>query len=233
MLLRAEKRPSALPSAKEIIWFRRRMLGWFYAHGRRFPWRNKSASRYRKVIAEVLLQRTQAATVGRFFPHFIKRFPSWGELALASEEQFREYLQPLGLWRRRAASLHELASEMVRRRGRFPRTRDQIEALPGVGQYIANAILLLCHGDPEPLLDVNMARVIERYFGPRHLADIRYDPYLQALAKAVVAGKQSTMINWAVLDHASLVCKRRLPLCGICPVARHCSYAEQIDLGAR
>ena len=44
---------------------------------------------------------------------------------------------------------------------------------------VANAILLVCHEQPEPLLDSNMARVIERVFGPRKLADIRYDPYLQ------------------------------------------------------
>ncbi len=46
---------------------------------------------------------------------------------------------------------------------------------------------LLCNRKPRPLLDVNMSRVLERYFGPRSLADIRYDPYLQNLAQRLVA----------------------------------------------
>jgi hypothetical protein len=58
------------------------------------------------------------------------------------------------------------------------------------GQYIANAVLLLCHGEPQPLLDVNMARVLERVFGPKKLADIRYDPYLQQLAMRIVQCKK-------------------------------------------
>jgi A/G-specific adenine glycosylase len=116
---------------------------------------------------------------------------------------------------------------MARREGQFPRTREEIEELPNVGQYIANAILLLCHGEPQPLLDVNMARVLERFFGPRKLADIRYDPYLQSLARAVVNAKDPVIVNWAILDHASVVCKIARPLCSSCPVMGRCKFANQ------
>lgn len=50
---------------------------------------------------------------------------------------------------------------------------------------------LVVYGIPEPLVDVNMVRVLERFFGPRKLADIRYDSYLQTLARQVVEGEQS------------------------------------------
>jgi A/G-specific adenine glycosylase len=215
----------SLPRAKDINWFRQRLLGWFRSNQRTFPWRDESANDYIKILSEVLLQRTRAEVVAAFLPEFIERFPSWNKLALATEEDLRQYLQPLGLWRRRAASLEKLASEMAKRRGRFPRSREEIEQLPNVGQYIANAVLLFCHGEPQPLLDVNMARVLERFFGPRKLADIRYDPYLQSLARAIVTSKNSATVNWAILDHATLVCKISNPRCPTCPVVARCKFA--------
>jgi A/G-specific adenine glycosylase len=114
---------------------------------------------------------------------------------------------------------------MKARRGRFPYTREDIEPLPGIGQYIANAVLLFCHGEAQPLLDANMARVLERYFGPRRLADIRYDPYLQVLAKRVVSCGDPISMNWAILDFASFVCALR-PKCEACPLKEACMFFQ-------
>ena len=208
--------------------FQFRLLGWFGSHGRDFVWRKHQATLYHKVIAEILLQRTRADVVGRFLPQFLLRFPSWTKLALASEEDLGQYLHPLGLWRRRAASLKKLAAEMAPRNGYFPQTRVEIELLPGVGQYIANAIMLFCHGAAEPLLDVNMARVLERYFGPRTLVDIRYDPYLQNLAHAVLTATDAVSMNWAILDLAALVCTSRQPRCGDCPLTSNCLHGRSV-----
>jgi len=163
--------------------------------------------------------------VATFFPRFVAEFPSWKKLDSSSVARLQIYLQPIGLWRQRALSMRALAKVMVKRNGRLPRTRDEIEALPGVGQYITNAILLLCHGEAQPLLDGNMARVLERVFGPRKLADIRYDPYLQSLAWEVVQCTKSKEINWAILDLAANVCLSRNPHCCDCPINSICSYA--------
>jgi A/G-specific adenine glycosylase len=136
----------------------------------------------------------------------------------------------LGLWKRRSSSLLYLAREVAKRNGRFPKTREEIESLPNVGQYIANAVLLFCHGEPQPLLDSNMARVLERFFGPRKLADIRYDPYLQALAKACVEGEAPVLMNWGILDFAALVCTQRLPRHDVCTLSKYCYfYKTRVD----
>jgi len=148
---------------------------------------------------------------------------SWQALAAASESELATVLQPLGLWRRRAQVLRPLSAALARANGRFPSERASIEALPGVGQYIANSILLFCHGSSQPLLDTNMARVLERYFGKRRLADIRYDPYLQELASRVVEHEDSASVNWAILDLAALVCRPR-PRCSECPLSRDCIW---------
>jgi A/G-specific adenine glycosylase len=204
--------------------FRRKILSWYRRYGRHFPWRNASANTFQRIVSEVLLQRTRAETVAAFFPSFIKKYPSWQKLAMAREDELGAVLKPLGLWKRRSVSLLRLAKEMADRHGRFPRCREKIEHLPNVGQYIANAILLFCYKHPEPLLDANMARVLERHFGPRKLADIRYDPYLQDLCKRVVNCKASKELNWAILDLAATVCQIVNPTCEICPLKNQCKY---------
>ena len=148
------------------------------------------------------------------------------QLAHASDEELRAFLEPIGLWRRRAAVLRSLAREMQRRHGRFPATREEIEELPGIGQYIASAVLLFYHGSREPLLDVNMARVLERCFAARKLADIRYDPWLQSLARRVTNHEQAVEINWAILDLASKVCSTCSPTCKLCPLRACCRYTK-------
>ncbi len=82
-------------------------------------------------------------------------------LSRATEEDLRVFLQPLGLSRRRAATHQKLALELNRRRGRFPRTRDELENLPVVGQYVANAVLVQVHDEPAPLLYGGLARVLD------------------------------------------------------------------------
>jgi len=206
--------------------FRASLQKWYRHNGRKFPWRYPSATTYRLVVSELLLQRTRAETVATFYYKFEAQYPSWNRLARAKTKELELFLKPVGLWKRRAATLVALAKQLKARQGRFPRQRELIEALPGVGQYIANAILLLVHGQPEPLLDVNMARVLERYFGPRKLVDIRYDPYLQELARKVVQGPNPKITNWAILDLAATVCRRRLPLCDSCPLQSGCRYGK-------
>jgi len=76
------------------------------------------------------------------------------------------------------------------------------------------------------LLDVNMARVLERYFGPRKLvdmADIRYDPYLQTLSWQVVKTRP-VGLNWAILDLGAMICTANNLKCSSCPMASTCLF---------
>ena len=205
---------------------RRDLLTWFRKYGRTFPWRKARATLYQRVIAECLLQRTQATTVARFYDDFLSRFPNWRTLAKASPGEIGAVIKRIGLWRRRAVALAKLARVMAERNGRFPGTRNEIESLPGVGQYIANAIMLFSKGKAEPLLDVNMARVVERLFGPRKLVDIRFDLDLQKASRRLVSGRQPIEVNWAILDLAATICKPRTPQCPECPVQHWCQFAN-------
>lgn len=201
-----------------------KLLNWFKVNGRDFPWRDKGLTPYQVVIAETLLQRTKAETVSSFYTKFISAFPDWIDLFNAETESISNYLRPIGLYSQRANLLKKLAAEMVARNGNLPTDRKELESIPFLGQYIANAVELIVFKQAKPLLDVNMARVLERYFGSRQLADIRYDPYLQNLAHKVIDIPDSVNLNWAILDFAALVCKALRPLCHQCILRQKCTY---------
>ena len=186
-----------------LPWFRQALLAWFDLQGRSFPWREPGRSSYEILVAEILLQRTTAAKVAQAYNAFLARYPSWSALAHTTSKDLQEYLKPLGLWLQKALVFRSLATAIEERGGFVPATRAELEQLPGIGQYIANAVLLTLYHMPEPLLDVNMARVLERFFGPRKLADIRYDPFLQTLSRCVVNAERSLQVNWAILDLGS------------------------------
>jgi len=215
------------PSKHAITQMQALLVAWFASKGRPFPWRKRTATVYERIVSEVLLQRTRAEVVAKCFPRFMRRYPSWKKLAKAAEVDLRGWLQPLGLWRRRASSLVKLAQAMAAKNGRFPRSRVDIELLPAVGQYVCNAVMLFANRHAEPLLDVNMARVLERCFGPRRLADIRYDPQLQKAARLMVSGPRAIELNWAILDLAAMVCTQKLPRCPECPIRRHCDFYQE------
>lgn len=217
-------------SSNKIRFFQKKLLEWYKKSGRKFYWRKKGLTNYQYVIAEVLLQRTKAETVEKFYPSFIKEFPNWKSLAEADIQRLEEYLRPIGLYTQRSSRLKKLAIEMVKRNGRLPKDRAELESIPFMGQYIANAVELVIFNEPSPLIDVNMSRVLERCFGPRKLADIRYDPYLQKLSQKVVDHVDTQKMNWAILDFAALVCKARSPDHNCCPLRNCCFYfTKEID----
>lgn len=216
----------AAATVKNIVKFQQTILNWYDTEGRHFPWRNKKLTQYQIIIAETLLQRTKAETVSKFYSQFIKDFPNWTSLAEADTSTIEQNLKPIGLYRQRAKRLKTLAVEMVKLKGKLPRDRAELESITFIGQYIANAIELIIYNQPSPLIDVNMSRLLERYFGKRKMADIRYDPYLQKLSYKVVNHLRAKEINWAILDFAALICKSRSPLCQKCPLQKNCLFEK-------
>ena len=211
-----------VPSEKrKLTRLRVALLAWWRDNGEDFPWRRSDATVYERVCVEVLLQRTRRETVSAIYAEFFERFPNWHALASCKEEVLGRYLQPLGLWRRRATSIGALARYADEHGGVFPGTEKELAKVPAVGQYVGNAILLFQHDKPRPLVDVNMARVVERVLRPRRLADIRHDPWLQSAAAWLVRSSP-VETNWAVLDFAAKICRARNPRCDECPLARQC-----------
>ena len=224
--------PCELPLewVKRIPWLRRRLLSWFEQGGRSFPWRDPGRTPYEVVVAEILLQRTTAAGVARAYSAFIERYPSWATLAQAPLDDLESALKPLGLWRQKALALQHLAESIEERGGAIPRTRAELERLRGIGPYTASAVLAIVYGRAEPLLDVNMARLLGRFLGSSGRTEAGSKRSLNAFALRLASGKPSLEVNWAVLDFGALVCRARRPHCQECPLRARCQHAKSIKL---
>ena len=190
-----------------------------WAEGRRrsFPWRRVDRSPYELVLAEVLLQQTRAEHVAGMFEVIVRRCPDWSALAKTSLVDLENLLRPLGLQRRRAAALHALAEAVLQ--GGLPRAATALEKLPGIGQYMSRAIAAQLSIEVVAPIDTNVSRVLERVFGPRKLADIRYDPGLQRLALSLVPPSDPAGYFLSLVDFAAAVCRPRVPHCPDCPIS--------------
>lgn len=220
------------PELKEKAkWFRGRLRTWFKKNYRNFPWREPDRTPYEIMIAEIMLRRTKADTVAKYYPEFLKKYPDFAHLAKANPRSLQKLIKPLGLWRQKAPVFLAVAKAVSENNGQLPSTREELESFGHIGQYISSVILTTFHNKAEPFIDVNTARVVDRFFGPRKLVDIRYDPYLKAISKEIVKNpRESLQLNWAILDFAALVCKAINPLCSICPVNKRCLYFREVKL---
>ena len=218
--------PCELPSeaVERIPWLRRRLLSWFKRNGRSFPWRDPERTQAQVGNQWVAPTNRYYGRVARAYPGFIGRYPSWETLAQAPLNGLEDALRPLGLWRQKALAFQQLAQSIEERGGIVPRSRAELERLPGIGPYTASAVLAIVYGRGEPLLDVNMARCLWRFFGSPEPATQGSKRWLQALALRLVSGKRSLQVNWAVLDFGALVCKARRPRCQECPLRARCRY---------
>jgi A/G-specific adenine glycosylase len=204
-----------------------RLLKWFEANRRTFSWRGESDP-YKIAVAEILLQKTRAEKVDEFFKYFIQKYPTPSSLLKLSLTELEEELKPLGLHRQRAKRLRELAESLVEKYGgTLPDSIEELLALPGIGEYVANAVLCFAFGKEVPLVDTNVVRVLKRVYLMETIRDARRDPRVWEKAWKILPRGRAKEFNWALIDFAALVCKPRNPECGSCVLGDICKWRGQ------
>ncbi|MCX6907673.1 MAG: A/G-specific adenine glycosylase, partial [Verrucomicrobia bacterium] len=203
----------------------KQLLRWFDRHARRLPWRSAAARRdpYRVWVSEIMLQQTQVATVIPYYRRWLRQFPNVRSLAGAKPAVVLKAWEGLGYYRR-ARNLHAAAREVVQRHGgRLPATRDELLALPGIGRYTTGAILSIAFGQPEPLVDGNVARVLARLFGIRqNVKSGAGQARLWSVADYLVPAKRPGAFNESLMELGATVCTSQNPRCDECPVRELC-----------
>lgn len=203
--------------------FKRRLLAWYRTASRDLPWR-RTRDPYRVLVSEFMLQQTQVSRVLAYYERFLRRYPTVEALARAGPRAVREAWDGLGYYRR-AANLHRLAGEVVRRHaGAIPADGEALRRLPGVGPYTAGAIAAFAFEQPVPAVDTNVARVLGRVFGCGTAKATRRTAQLLQPRR----GKSAWRFNQAVMELGALVCIARAPRCGQCPVNNLCSWYRKI-----
>ncbi|MCY7319445.1 MAG: endonuclease III [Ramlibacter sp.] len=136
-------------------------------------------------------------------------------------ERLEGYIKTIGLFRSKARHLIETCRILVEQHGgTVPRTREALEALPGVGRKTANVVLNVAFGEETMAVDTHIFRVSNR----TGLAPGR-NPYevemglLERVPKQYLANAH----HWLIL-HGRYVCVARTPRCWECAVVRYCDY---------
>ena len=199
----------------DITWFRKLLLRWYATHQRRLPWR-RHTDPYRILVSEIMLQQTRVAVVEDRYKKFLFQFPTVRALARAREQTVLAAWSGLGYYRR-ARSLHAAAKQVLRQR-RFPRTSVELQALPGVGRYTANAVASIAFAEPVPVVDGNVQRVLHRLFG-RSLSLER----CWRAAEELLDARRPGDFNQAMMELGALVCLPGAPHCARCPVVALCA----------
>ncbi len=213
-------RPLAPPN--KIRAFQRSLLRWFACHGRDLPWR-RTQDPYAILVSEVMLQQTQVATVIPYYREWLRRFPNFASLARASENEVLLAWQGLGYYAR-ARNLQATAITVLKdHRGRFPRSIEKIQQLPGIGKYTAHAVASFAFNQSVPIVEANTARVFTRLFNFRQSIDSSSGRrMLWQHAADLLPNSGARTFNSALLDLGALICVVRNPKCDLCPVKSFC-----------
>ena len=140
-----------------------------------------------------------------------------------------EHIRTIGLYRTKAKNLMETCRLLVERHGGVvPRSREALEALPGVGRKTANVVLNVAFGEPTMAVDTHIFRVANR----TGLAPGKTPLAVEiGLLRRVPAEYRVDAHHWLIL-HGRYVCQARRPLCAQCAVSRWCDSRPR-ELPAR
>jgi len=169
--------------------------------------------------AQATDRSVNAATRGLF-----TRAATPAAIEALGEEGLAGFIRTIGLYRTKARNLIALCRQLREHHGgEVPRSREELEALPGVGRKTANVVLNIAFGEPTLAVDTHVFRVANRTgLAPgRDVGQVE-----QALLKAVPAPFLQHAHHWLIL-HGRYVCKARKPECWHCIIARQCAYADK------
>ena len=205
--------------------FRDDLIAWFQENRREFLWRRSDLSPWQVLLTEICLRRTRAEQVAQIVDEVLAlgRTP---ESFLDNLEALKPSLASLGLPDRIDNLVSAATFIRDRLAGKVPDNWQELVAIPGVGDYIASAVLCFAFGRPNVLMDTNTMRIARRV-----TRESERPVWRLRLSLHQLAGPKGTDVEWnqALLDLGALTCTARAPKCGDCPVLDHCATGSEIS----
>ena len=190
---------------------------------RDFPWR-KEKRIWVVAVAEILLARTPAERVLPIYEKLLEKYPSPKCLSDGDARELANLLRTLGLQEKKAIQLkmlgalfsEEVSEEVL---------REKLKEVPGLGAYSYNAVLLFGMGIPKPIVDGNIGRLFQRYYGKKWKKKAVSSKEAWELAKELLPKEpeKAKIYSYGLLDFANEICKRK-PKCERCPLAVYCKF---------
>jgi len=193
--------------------FKKNLRAWYKNNRREFSWR-ETKDPWKIYLIEILSQQTQLQRANKYYDKFILEYPNPKKMAQDSKRRILKLWSGLG-YNNRAIRLHESAK--ILREKSFNDLYPNFKQLPGVGDYTNSALLSFAYGEKVIAIDVNIKRVIGRYFKKD-----RVDKFIKNNTKELLYRFNSRDFNQALMDLGSKICTNRNPKCTICPLEQEC-----------
>jgi len=137
----------------------------------------------------------------------------------------KPYIRTIGLYNSKAENIIKTCRLVIEKHGsEVPRSREELEALPGVGRKTANVILNTAFGEPTIAVDTHIFRVANRTGLAKGKTPLEVE---RRLTKMTPDEFKLDAHHWLIL-HGRYVCKARTPLCGECPIIECCEYNKKV-----
>ena len=176
------------------------------------------------LVAVVLSAQTTDRAVNIATARFFPKHGSPASLLAVGEEQFREWIRTIGLFKTKARNVMLLCQQLLENHaGEVPRDREALEALPGVGRKTANVVLNTAFREPAMAVDTHIFRVANRTgLAPGKTVRAVEEALLRKVPKDYLLDAH----HWLIL-HGRYVCVARKPRCPQCAVADLCDYRSK------
>jgi A/G-specific adenine glycosylase len=206
---------------QKVVFFEEKLADYFAKAGRDFlPWRKKGITAYEVWVSEIMLQQTQVSRVVGYYERFLRKFPTVEKLAKSTWEEFLPYYDGLGYYARGRNMLRAAQKIVAEYGGVFPRNKEELQRIPGIGTYTAAAIMSFAYGDQHLAWDTNLKRVVGRFFFGSKKATIDEEWF----GKTFVTNRRK--LNASLMDFGSSICTGK-PKCNTCPLVKKCVYSQE------
>ena len=171
------------------------------------------------LVAVMLSAQSTDVGVNKVTPALFARFRTAADYAKSTPVKLGQFIQRVGLWRAKAKNLHAAMTIIAERHGgRLPRTREELNELPGVGWKTAGVVANHAFGTPALPVDTHVGRVSRRLGLTRHEDPDKVEKALTKLLPPAKWGRAHQLLIW----HGRRTCEARLPHCSRCVVRDLC-----------
>ncbi len=185
---------------------------------------------YTLLVAVVLSAQATDAGVNKATPALFAAADTPEKMAALGEERLQDLIKTIGLFRTKAKNLIALSKKIVHEHGgEVPRTREALEALPGVGRKTANVVLNVAFGEATIAVDTHIFRVGNRTGMAAGKTPLEVETKLD---RVVPAKYKRHAHHWLIL-HGRYVCLARRPLCEKCLIADLCKWPGKTVVNQR
>lgn len=210
-----------------IVEFQVMLLEWYKSNKRTFEWRY-TFNPYYVLISEILLQQTDANKVIIPYKTLIELYPSLSDLERVDSKGIITIFSSIGLFYR-ADRLKNICKQVLNKYGGvIPASREELQSISGIGNYIANSILCFGYNLPYAIVDTNIIRIYKRVFGIQsRKTRERDDSTFWDFAQIMLPENDFVDFNYALLDFGAIVCKKLKPLCTKCCLRHMCNFYHE------